>query len=295
MSIENVGLLGFGEVGSRLLQDLLTQTDVSIALWDAQFSDSSSKPSERLTQYADNARVASVASGAELGERSDLIISAVTANQALPAAGSALSGMKAGRWYLDVNSVSPGTKQAMADLVNAAGARFVEASIMSPIEPKRIASPVLLGGPHAGEFLALVKSLGFVGAEVCSEDYGIAAATKMCRSVMIKGMEALVTESLLAAHHYGVHETVLASLNNLFPRPDWSDHARYLISRSLEHGVRRAEEMREVAATVAEAGIEPWMSRGCVERQDWAPQFASALEHQDLNEMLAAIRRQMQA
>lgn len=295
MSIHTIGLLGFGEVGSRLLDDLLGQTDVNIVLWDKQFTDSASMSSARCEPYRETARVSIASNALALGEQSELIISAVTANQALPAMSSALGGLKPDRWYMDVNSVSPRTKQAMADQVDAAGARFVEASIMSPIDPRRIASPVLLSGPHAGEFLTLARSLGFVGAEVCSEDYGIAAATKMCRSVMIKGMEALVTESLLAAHHYGVQETVLASLNNLFPRPDWSEHARYLISRSLEHGIRRAEEMREAAETVAEAGIEPWMSRGCVERQDWAPQFASALAHQDLNDMLVAIRRQLEA
>lgn len=295
MSIQTVGLLGFGEVGLRLLDDLLGQTDVKIVLWDKQFTDPVSTPNARFAPYREDARVSCASSASDLGEQSELIISAVTANQALPAMISALDGLKPDRWYMDVNSVSPSTKQAMAEQVNAADARFVEASIMSPIDPKRIASPILLGGPHAGEFLVLAKSLGFVGAAVCSEEYGIAAASKMCRSVMIKGMEALVTESLLAAHHYGVQDTVLASLNNLFPRPDWSEHARYLMSRSLEHGVRRAEEMREVAETVAEAGIEPWMSRGCVARQDWAPQFASALEHQDLNDLLAAIRRQMHA
>jgi 3-hydroxyisobutyrate dehydrogenase len=115
----------------------------------------------------------------------------------------------------------------------------------------------------------------------------------MCRSVIVKGMEALVTESLLAARYYGVEHSVLASLDNLFPRPDWPEHARYLISRSLQHGTRRAAEMREVGKTVQEAGFSPWMSDGTVERQAWAPRFDAALSEESLEGVLDAIRTQL--
>lgn len=46
--------------------------------------------------------------------------------------------------------------------------------------------------------------------------------------------------------------------------------ARYVISRSLIHGKRRAEEMRGIARTVEDAGVEPLLSRAITERQDWA-------------------------
>ena len=65
-------------------------------------------------------------------------------------------------------------------------------------------------------------------------------------------------------------------LHNL-PAGDWEKIARYFISRSLEHGVRRAEEMREAAKTVAEAGVAPLMTSATVEREDWAAAFKSAL------------------
>ena len=128
-------------------------------------------------------------------------------------------------------------------------------------------------------FLAAADGLGF-SAKVFSEIYGQASATKMCRSVIIKGMEALLTESMLSARHYGVEKDVLASLSDLLPVGDWNKLAAYMISRSLEHGKRRAEEMREVAQTVAEAGIAPLMSEACVERQDWAAQYRGALDTQ---------------
>ena len=152
---------------------------------------------------------------------------------------------------------------------------------------------MLLGGPHAEVFSSLILTLGFGAAVYYSDIPGKAAATKLCRSVMIKGLEALITESLLSARYYGVEDTVLESLNNLFPHPDWEGYARYLISRTLEHGTRRSEEMREAARTVAEAGLTPWMSEAAAECQAWAPDHADALKTVGLKPMLDAIRSQL--
>ena len=58
---------------------------------------------------------------------------------------------------------------------------------------------MLLGGPHAADFLERAAPIGFTGAKVYSDKVGQAAATKLCRSVMIKGIEALTLECFLAA------------------------------------------------------------------------------------------------
>jgi 3-hydroxyisobutyrate dehydrogenase-like beta-hydroxyacid dehydrogenase len=149
---------------------------------------------------------------------------------------------------------------------------------------------MLLGGPHASDFLERARPLGF-SAEVFSAVVGQASAAKMCRSVIIKGLEALLMESMLTARSNGVEDAVLASLSDLLPVGDWPKLARYMISRSLEHGVRRAEEMREAARTVAEAEVEPLMSRSIAERQDWAALRRAALAQDDLGAMLDAISR----
>jgi hypothetical protein len=97
----------------------------------------------------------------------------------------------------------------------------------------------------------------------------------------------------LAARHYGVEKPVLDSLSDLLPAGDWEKIARYFISRSLEHGVRRAEEMREAAKTVDEAGVAPLMASATAKREDWAATFKSALAETDLGAMLDAIRARM--
>jgi len=289
--IEKICLLGFGEVGAVLAEDLAAASAVKLVAWDVQFDNLESKPSVSVRSHA---RVDIAAAATNAVNDSELVISAVTAAQDLPAAQSVLAGMRPGTLFLDLNSVSPATRIAVAETVEASGGRYIEAAILAPITPQGIAAPILIGGPHAENFLPAGINLGFSGMRFCSARIGSAAATKMCRSIMIKGIESLLTESLLAARHYGVEEEVMASLKDLFPWPDWPGQARYMISRSIEHGVRRAEEMVEAAHTVSDAGIKPHMSEACAASQAWASLFDAALAEKELVSMLDVINTEIQ-
>lgn len=283
--ILHLALIGFGEVGQTLADDLGTSVDV--AAWDILFADPTSGPSRALAGRASPVRAARDTTDACAG--ADIVISAVTAAQTLVAAQQAVDAIRPGTWFLDLNSASPSVKRQASTLIENAAGRYVEAAVMSPIAPKRIATPILLGGSHAREFAAIAHRLSFTGATVCADTIGTASATKMCRSVLVKGIEALLAEALLTARHYGVERAVLDSLHDLFPLDDWPARARYMIGRSLQHGTRRAEEMREVARTVADAGVAPLMSVGAAERQDWAAGHRDALAETTLDAMLDAI------
>jgi 3-hydroxyisobutyrate dehydrogenase-like beta-hydroxyacid dehydrogenase len=311
VSTPQVLLLGFGEVGQTLGAEFIARGLSRLAAWDQRFPWPDSLPSLALEEapFANHiapghnlagalnaARV--MANDSEQGQPTLLIISAVTAEQCLPAAEETarlLAKLDASAWYLDLNSASPGTKQAASQVVNAAGGRYVEAAVMSPIHPQRLGAPILLGGKDAMTFLPVGRALGFTGMQVFAETIGRASAAKMCRSIMVKGMEALLTESLLTARHHGVEDTVLASLQDLFPLGDWEKLAHYMVSRSVQHGKRRAEEMRQVAATVREAGLEPWMSNGCAERQEWAAPHRTALTNTNLKNLLDAVLQNVPA
>ena len=268
--ITRIALIGFGEVGRVLSAEL----PVPVRSFDAN-----------------PAKAAKFHTASDAVWSARLVISAVTAAQTVAAAESVAGSIEPGAWYMDLNSASPEAKIRAADIINSAGGRYVEAAVMSPIEPRRMSSPILLGGPHAETFAPVAAALGFSGASFYSDIPGKAAATKLCRSVIIKGLEALASESLLSARHYGVEDTVLDSLNDLFPHADWPNFARYLLSRTLEHGARRAEEMTEAARMVAEAGVAPQMSEAIARRQAWAARFRDAVACTNLKPMLDAIRR----
>lgn len=285
-----VGLLGFGEVGQVLADDLSAVSGVLLRAYDTQFGRDS------LPHRAVQARpqIEPAGSASDLPRGCDVIISAVTAAEDVAATRMISDGLAAGTYVLDLNSVAPGTRRTCAAIVDEAGGRYVEAAVMAPIAHSRSRSPILFGGPHAAAFRAQARALGFSDVRVFSGEIGPASATKMCRSVVVKGIEALVTESLLAARHYAVDEAVLESLGDLMAGRNWRAYAHYLIGRSIEHGARRAEEMHQVAATVSAAGIEPLMSAACATRQEWAARFPLALEQREVGPMLDAIRDELE-
>ena len=145
---------------------------------------------------------------------------------------------------------------------------------MTSVPPYGIRVPMLLGGSHAESLAARLRDAG-MDATAVSPELGVASAIKMCRSVMIKGLEALVIESYTAARAYGVEDHVLPTLQETFPSIDWSGQGAYFYSRVVQHGRRRAEEMREVANTVREAGFEPFMASATAAKQDWVAGLAA--------------------
>ena len=288
MTISNtvkVGIIGFGEVGGILAADLAMAGAV-VAAFDVA-------PGAQA-----RARAAGIAaeSPADVCRDAGMIFVCVTAGSVPDAMRSLDGALGHAPFVVDVNSVSPGTKQAAGRTVEAAGGRYVEAAVMASVPPKRLATPMLLGGTHAGAFKDAAEPFG-MDLTVFSSELGRASSVKMCRSVMIKGLEALTTECMLAARHYGVEADVLRTMGDTLPHPDWPGLARYVISRALIHGKRRAEEMREVAHTVDDAGVDPLLSRAIAERQDWAwrrgAEMGAARNAPDLETLLDALTATM--
>jgi 3-hydroxyisobutyrate dehydrogenase-like beta-hydroxyacid dehydrogenase len=264
-------LIGYGEVGRILSEDLvphghhLTAHDLELG----------SNAGDALRDHATKMGVELAESHAAAVHGAELVLSAVTASQAVAVAQAVAPAIGKGAFFLDFNSASPGAKIRAAEIIDAAGGRYVEGAVMTSIPPYRIKVPLLLGGSHAASIEPVLSSLGFA-AKVASNELGVASATKMCRSVMIKGLEAMVIESFTTARHYGVEDAVIASLHETFPGIDWEKQAAYFFQRVIEHGRRRSEEVREVAVTVREAGLEPHISAGTADRQAWIADLADA-------------------
>jgi 3-hydroxyisobutyrate dehydrogenase-like beta-hydroxyacid dehydrogenase len=263
-----IALIGYGEVGRILAEDLAPQGH-TLSACDLRAGEPA------LQAHAAGLGVVLQRSHAEAVAGAELVVSAVTASQAVAVAEAAATALAPGAFVLDFNSASPGAKQRAALAVQAGGGRYVEGAVMTSVPPYRIRVPLLLGGPDAQALLPLLQGLGFA-PRVADERLGVASATKMCRSVMIKGLEAMVIESLTAARHYGVEDAVLASLQETFPGIEWEKQASYFFQRVIEHGRRRSEEVLEVAQTVREAGLDPFSASGTAARQAWVADLADA-------------------
>ena len=258
----HLALVGYGEVG-RIFGAALAQR-AQVTAFDVLVDRPAWSADAHARATSDGVRLATSLPDAVAG--AGLVLCAVTAARTAAAVTDIASHLAQGAVVLDVNSAAPGTKQRGADAVARAGGRYVEAAILNAVPPQGIRVPMLLGGPHAAEALPMLEVLGF-NASVHSERLGVVSALKLCRSVVMKGMEALLVESMLAARRYGVEDEVLATLQRSYPGIDWKKQATYAWGRVAEHGRRRAEEMRESAVTVRDAGIEPRMASATAEVQ----------------------------
>lgn len=270
MQVQRLGIVGYGEVGKTFAAGLKPRV-AQVAAWDLKFAQAGTADAERA--HAAGQGVQACGSMQELCEASDLVISAVTASNTLAVAQEAARFLRPGSVFLDLNSASPGTKQKAAEAVEARGAHYVEAGVMTSVPPYGVRVPMLLGGAKAAELATLLASWE-MDARAVSEKLGVASAIKMCRSVMIKGLEALVIESYATARAYGVEDHVLPTLQETFPGIDWPQQGAYFFSRVVQHGKRRAEEMREAANTVREAGFEPLMTASIADKQQWVADLA---------------------
>jgi 3-hydroxyisobutyrate dehydrogenase-like beta-hydroxyacid dehydrogenase len=263
--VQNIVLIGFGEAGSILGADLVA-AGYDVSMYDILLDDAKSRAD--MLARAERAHVRPHDSFEAAVAKAQLVISAVTASSSGDVAALAGQHLRAGQIFLDINSVSPAKKQSSCRAVEASGADYVESAVMAPVPPYRLKVPMLLGGRRAESVASQLSRIG-MSAQAISEEIGVASAVKMCRSVVIKGIEALVVESMRAARHFGAEKPVLASLNETFPGMGWDkDLPDYLISRVAEHGRRRAAEMREVARTLQDAGFTPTMAAATAQLQD---------------------------
>ena len=264
-----IGFVGFGEAAYHIAKGLRQPGIAPVRAYDINAN--TARLGEKIQQRAAETGTRLVETNAELARSCEIILSTVTADQAAVAAEQTAPYLDAHHLYADLNSVSPGLKQSMERTITASGARFVEIAMMAAVPPHGHRVPMLAGGKSAAEFAARLTPFGF-SVEVVSEEVGTAAATKMFRSIIVKGLEALLTECVLGASRYGADQRVFASLGETFPGINWSELADYMVGRVVVHGERRAREMEEVAETLRSIDIEPIMAEAIVKRMDWSVQ-----------------------
>ena len=264
--ITRIAIIGFGEAGGVFGTDFAAK-GLEVGITDILLRETASR--EAMLEKARNAKVSAHVAPRDAIVGADLVISAVTCSASTDAAREAAEFLAPGQIYVDMNSVSPHKKRGIARVIESSDAKFVEAAVMAPVLPQRLKVLTLLGGTHAPEAAERLSSIG-MNAKPVSDRIGVASAIKMCRSIVVKGLEALAVECLFAARRYGAEQEVLASLASTYPEMGWrNDLPDYLVSRVAQHGRRRAAEMREVAETLKDVQLEPYMALAAAERQDW--------------------------
>lgn len=260
-----LGLIGFGEVGTTFARQFMERGDIRISAYDILFDDPAKGPDRKALAQSIGVRAASSAADASRDAR--VVISAVTASSALDVASHAAGYLHQGQFFFDVNSASPGTKKSAAQKVAASHAKYVEGAVMQPVAAPGIRVPILGGGPHAEELAGIMNNLGMNITPVTTEP-GRASAMKLCRSIVVKGLEAIMVDCAAAAKHWGVEDEVFGSLQETWPSIDFRELADYMGERVRTHGIRRAAEMREAADMVKDMGMHPGLSQAIADAQE---------------------------
>ena len=240
--MDRIAIIGFGEAGQAFAGDTLR----AHAAFDID-------PAKR-------GGIAKAATADEALNGATLVLSLVTADQAWAAARDYAPLLGRGALWCDMNSVAPDTKRAAAAAIEAVGARYADVAVMAPVHPARCTVPLLVSAQ--GDAVARLIAAGFSNVRDVGDEVGRASAIKMIRSVMVKGIEALTAEMMLAADTANVADEVLASLGD-----DWTSKAAYNLERMTTHGARRAAEMEQSCRTLEALGVQPVMTRGTVMRQ----------------------------
>jgi 3-hydroxyisobutyrate dehydrogenase len=265
-----IGFVGFGEAGFTIGNGLKSAGLERLFAYDIATTTADRGP--LIRQRAATAGATLVSTSEELARSAGVLLSTVTCGAALDAARQTAPWVGAGHVYADLNSVSPALKREVAAVIHDAGAAFLEAAVMAPVRPYGQRVPMLVGGPAALRFVELMAPFG-MKLEVVDGPIGKAAAVKMCRSIVVKGLEALLAECVLAAAPYEADDKVFTSLQETWPGIDWKKLADYTMGRLVVHGERRAREMEEVAETLKAIGVDPVMSEATARRQDWSAQL----------------------
>ena len=259
-----LGLVGYGEIGSTLGRGLRGAGLETIACYDKYAFDG--PYADLIQSLAKEAGVTLVRSNQELADAADLIFSVTPGSASLESAAAFAPCLAKRHIFADFASATPKIKIEVAARLAGSGALLGDGSIEGT--PKNGYSMRMLSSGPAGERVRDMLVPWGMQIEFMGDKLGTASGIKILRSVLIKGIEALTDEMLIAARHYGLDEIVLASAAKTLARP-WMDTVESLTPSGVIHAKRRAEELEMSAEAVQDAGVEPLMSRAVAARLRW--------------------------
>jgi len=258
MSSPVIGFVGFGEAAQCFVRHLSANTDRTPLVFCAGRTNRPPYTTGFLYEVR-QAGAHAVGSLGELLAATDIVISAVTVSTAADVGRSIAAGLKPGTLVVDINASTPACKSEIAGAVAATGGCYVDVNLMGAVGLYGHNVPLYCSGEGVERFQDIFRPLGF-SIESAGSRAGAAAAVKMLRSVVTKGIEALVVEALTAASAAGVRAEVLRAICEPMDATRFSSFVDMCIRTDALHAERRAIEMDGVAEGIRELGLDPVMT-----------------------------------
>jgi 3-hydroxyisobutyrate dehydrogenase-like beta-hydroxyacid dehydrogenase len=243
-----VAILGIGEAGGALACDLIAK-GVQVRGWDPE---PRNLPHE-LEFAASNPVAASSA---------DIVLSVNWASVALEVATEVAPVLQPNQLYADLNTASPQLKRDIAAIIEKMGASFVDAALMEPVLPKGLGTQVYASGSGAELFAKKMTALA-MPVTYLDREAGIAATHKLVRSILYKGVAAVILECLEAAEALNMSEYARAQMLKIVNDEAMIDR---FVNGSIKHARRRVHEMEAVVEMLNSIGVSAFTSQAAVQR-----------------------------
>jgi 3-hydroxyisobutyrate dehydrogenase-like beta-hydroxyacid dehydrogenase len=290
MLVIKLGFIGFGEAAFNIAKGLKSEGLDGIMAYDKFWKDAPG--SELIGRRAAEAQVKLVPTQQELVESSEMVVSAVSADMAVPLASTSKAFLKPGQIYVDINATSPMTKEELDKIISPV-ALFVDCAVMGPVPTYKHKVPVSVSGKGARAFAEAMSPFG-MNITFMDAPAGSASASKMFRSIFMKGFVTLLLEMLLAAHAYKVEDDVLLSVKETLSAGPLLEVISGLVGRGVIHSERREHEMDEVIATLEALNVDGTMSKATKAKLKWCTglglkHYFKGVPPQDFHEIFEAL------
>lgn len=285
-----LGFIGFGEAAYHIANGLKDEGLKGIIAYDKFWN--IEPQSELIQKHAEEAEVQLLPSMQELVEKSDIIVSAVSADKAVSLAQTSKPFLKQSQLYVDINATSPMTKEEVDGIISPV-ALFVDGAVMGPVPTYKHKVPISVSGKGAKSFYDKMVPYG-MKLTLIDGPAGAASASKMFRSIFMKGFVTLLLEMLVAAHKYQVEDDVLASVTETLTAGDLQNIINGLVGRGVIHSERREHEMEEVIATLDALKVDATMSKATKAKLKWCTnlglkEYFNGVPPQDFHEIFTGL------
>jgi len=235
-----IAVLGLGEAGSEIARDL------AVAGADVRGYD---------PKVAEMPGVAPRTCEADAVRDAGLVLSVNSGHDAATALANALSALRPGTVWADLNTATPGVKAALVAQLTGREVPVADVALLAPVPGKGLLTPMLVSGAGAQRYAELLSALG-AQVEILPGPAGAAISRKLLRSVFYKGLAAAVVEALAAARAAGCEQWLAANISSELTAFDEQTIVR-LVDGTHRHARRRADEMTAAADQLAELGVPP--------------------------------------
>lgn len=286
-----LGFLGFGEAAFNIAAGLREAGLDGIRAYDKAWNVEGQ--AKLVLDRAADAKVALDHTMEDLIRKVDIVVCSISADAAIPVAKASVPFLSKSQIYVDLNSAGPDTKVAVDKIVSPQ-ATFVDVAVMGAVPGNRHKVPMLAAGVGAQPLRDFLAPYG-TNITVLDGPPGKASASKMFRSIFMKGFMMLLLETVVAGRTFALEDDILTSIGKSLNAKDFNAYASDILCRGVIHSARREHEMDEVIATLESIDVDATMSEATKAKLNWCTRHAlrehfGGVAPKDYHEIFAALQ-----